>query len=110
MSRSKFLAISLIFSLGVGGAAYAAPAFITAPVTAVSMGWGGDGAYLTILGTDTSQGCSVTNQLVIPSTVAGYKENLAVLLTAMTSGLTEQIWVNGCYNGRPIVIGMGMAL
>lgn len=110
MRNLKALIVTGLLSASVCGAALGAPGLVSAPITAANFGWGGEGLYLTINGTDTTQGCSITNQLIISAADAQFKADVATVLTLLTTGLTSSIIVSGCYNNRPLVIAMGIAL
>lgn len=110
MLNLKSIAVGACLLLGACNIANAAPALVHLTIQAAGMGWGADGMYITFAGTDTSQGCSVTNQAVILKSDPAFKESVALILSAMSIGLTPEIWLNGCYNNRPLILAMGVAI
>lgn len=92
-----------------GDAALSAPYYFNPTLLGGGLGWGGEGFYLDIPPTQTQQGCQVTDQIVIASTHPAYKESVAVALTIIGANLGSRITVDGCFNGRPKVVGMGLS-
>lgn len=86
----------------------AAQALVSPTVTSANMGWGGEGFYLNIAETVTSQGCSITNEIVLDGTNARFKESMAIILTAISMGKNPRLWVQGCYNNRSKIISAGI--
>ena len=102
----KYIAfIALMFSLNV----QATPYYFQPKLSGGQLGWGGEGFYVDIPISETYQGCSITNQLVIKSADPNYKESVAVALSIIAVGLGSRITVDGCFNNRPRVIGMGLS-
>lgn len=101
----KFVTIGLFMAISK---TYAAPTVIVTTLTGAVLGWGGEGLYMNIPGTDSSQGCSVTNQLVIAYDNPRFKESVAMALQVISGGSTANITVDNCYNNRPKVLAMGV--
>lgn len=86
----------------------AAPQLIEQVVYQANFGWGGEGFYITLPVATTGTGCSTQDVIVIPSTLSGYNSSVGTVLAAMTSGVKISTWIDGCFNNRPQVIGMGL--
>lgn len=101
----------LLLSIGVCtylcATAASAQALISPTVSSIKMGWGGEGVYFQVTPAVTSQGCATTSEIVLSSSHIRFKESLAIVLAGVTAGKTQDIWVQGCFNGRPNILGVG---
>lgn len=102
----KTLVAAVICSLST--VSLAAPQLVEQTIVGGSFGWGGEGFYITIPTALTGTGCATTNQIVIPATATDYKTGVATALAVITGGVPMSTYVDGCFNGRPQVIGMGI--
>jgi hypothetical protein len=84
--------------------------YVTQAVTSNNgeFGWGSEGFYFQV-STPFATGCSITNFVVVQSDHPLFKQNLAVILMAITTQSSMRVTVNGCYNNRPKVVAVGIS-
>jgi hypothetical protein len=57
---------------------------------------GGGGMTITVSGISNPDGCGGTSLVHIPSTLSGYKEMVAAVMTAVATGKRIGLWSTGC--------------
>lgn len=103
----KQLVLAIAISVG-SSLTLATPQLVEQTIVGGTFGWGGEGFYITIPTALSGTGCGNNTQIVIPASSVDYKTGVATALAAVTSGVHMSTWVDGCFNDRPAVIGMGI--
>lgn len=78
-------------------------------VVRINSGWGGEAIYITI-DKQADAGCASPSVVLLEKANPGYKENLAMLITAAATKQPVEIYYDGrlCINGAARFVLMGL--
>jgi hypothetical protein len=97
LSFSRLAAAAILTVAFSTSATAQTPVGTTGMITSIGSGWGGEGIYITLSPTP-SPVCN--GKLFMPTSAIQYKENLALVMMALSQGLTVTIYYNTTCNSN----------
>jgi hypothetical protein len=101
---------TLVLAFSCPANAFADPPAVVAPgvITSYNTGWSADQVRVQTSATFVANGCPTTDGYITNPSDPGNHTHQAALLAAFMGGKPVQLWIQGCFIGRPQIVGVAL--